>query len=198
MFDKNTNQKLYSIVEIIDIATGDTVAQTTSNEYSGQFLASLPAGKTYAFNVYREGYLFYSDQFILENKKQIDAYKLPVPLSPITVGAKISLRNIFFETNSFKLKNESKYELIKLKEFLKSNPNVRIEISGHTDNVGADAANQTLSTNRAKSVYDYIIKQGIEPTRLVFKGYGKSQPIETNSTETGRSKNRRTEIKIIQ
>ena len=198
VFDKNTNQKLYSIVEIIDIATGDTVAQTTSNEYSGQFLASLPAGKTYAFNVYREGYLFYSDQFILENKKQIDAYKLPVPLSPITVGAKISLRNIFFETNSFKLKNESKYELIKLKEFLKSNPNVRIEISGHTDNVGADAANQTLSTNRAKSVYDYIIKQGIEPTRLVFKGYGKSQPIETNSTETGRSKNRRTEIKIIQ
>lgn len=198
VFDKNTNQKLYSIVEIIDIATGDTVAQTTSNEYSGQFLASLPAGKTYAFNVYREGYLFYSDQFILENKKQIDAYKLPVPLSPITIGAKISLRNIFFETNSFKLKNESKYELIKLKEFLKSNPNVRIEISGHTDNVGADAANQTLSSNRAKSVYDYIIKQGIEPTRLVFKGYGKSQPIETNSTETGRSKNRRTEIKIIQ
>jgi outer membrane protein OmpA-like peptidoglycan-associated protein len=198
VFDKNTAQKLFSTVEIIDINTGDTVAQTTSNEATGQFLASLPVGKTYAFNVYREGYLFYSDQFILENKKFIEAFKLPVPLSPITVGAKISLRNIFFETNSFKLKNESKYELVKLNEFLKGNPSVRIEISGHTDNVGADIANQTLSTNRAKAVYDYMIKQGIDPKRLVFKGYGKTQPMDVNSTEAGRARNRRTEVKIIE
>ena len=198
VFDKNTAQKLFSTVEIIDINTGDTVAQTTSNEATGQFLASLPVGKTYAFNVYREGYLFYSDQFILENKKFVEAFKLPVPLSPITVGAKISLRNIFFETNSFKLKNESKYELVKLNEFLKGNPSVRIEISGHTDNVGADLANQTLSTNRAKAVYDYMIKQGIDPKRLVFKGYGKTQPMDVNSTEAGRARNRRTEVKIIE
>lgn len=198
VFDKNTAQKLFSTVEIIDINTGDTVAQTTSNEATGQFLASLPVGKTYAFNVYREGYLFYSDQFVLENKKFVEAFKLPVPLSPITVGAKISLRNIFFETNSFKLKNESKYELVKLNEFLKGNPTVRIEISGHTDNVGADVANQTLSTNRAKAVYDYMLKQGIDPKRLVFKGYGKTQPMDVNSTEAGRARNRRTEVKIIE
>lgn len=198
VFDKNTSQKLLANVEIIDVATGDTVSQTTSNEATGLFLASLPAGKTYAFNVYRDGYLFYSEQFALENKKQVDAFKLPVPLSPITIGAKISLRNIFFETNSFKLKNESKYELVKLTEFLKNNASVRIEISGHTDNVGADVANQTLSTNRAKAVYDYLIKFGIDPKRLVYKGYGKTQPIETNATEIGKSRNRRTEVKIIE
>ncbi len=198
VFDKTTSQKLSALVEIIDVATGDTVAQTSSNEITGLFLSSLPAGKTYAFNVYREGYLFYSDQFALENKKQIEAFKIPVPLSPISIGAKISLRNIFFETNSFKLKNESKYELIKLNEFLKSNPSVRIEISGHTDNVGADATNQTLSTNRAKSVYDYMVKLGIDSKRLVFKGYGKSQPVDVNTTEIGKARNRRTEVKIIE
>lgn len=198
VFDKNTKQKLYSTVEIIDISTGDTVSQTTSNEVTGQFLASLPVGKTYAFNVYREGYLFYSDQFVLKNPKNTNGYNLPVALAPITVGAKISLKNIFFETNSYKLQNESKYELMKLNEFLKSNPSVRIEISGHTDNVGADAANQTLSSNRAKSVYDQLIKLGIESNRLVFKGYGKTQPVDVNTTEAGRANNRRTEIKIIQ
>lgn len=198
VFDKTNKQKLFSVVEIIDVATGDTVAQTTSNEITGQFLASIPVGKTYAFNVYREGYLFYSDQFVLKNSKNVSSYNLPVGLSPITIGAKISLKNIFFETNSFTLQNESKYELMKLKEFLKSNTNVRIEISGHTDNVGADASNQTLSTNRAKSVYNQLIKLGIEPTRLVFKGYGKTQPVDVNTTETGRANNRRTEIKIIE
>ncbi len=198
VYDKTTLQKLGATVEIIDIATGDTVAQTNSNGATGLFLASLPAGKTYAFNVYREGYLFYSDQFVLQNKKTIEAYKLQIPLSPIMVGEKVSLRNVFYETNSFKLKNESKYELVKLNEFLKGNPNVRIEISGHTDNVGADATNQTLSTNRAKAVYDYMIKLGVDPSRLVYKGYGKTQPLESNTTEAGKAKNRRTDVKIIQ
>jgi outer membrane protein OmpA-like peptidoglycan-associated protein/Tol biopolymer transport system component len=198
VFDVNTKAKLGATVEIIEVSSGDTVALTKSNESSGLFLASLPVGKTYALNVYREGYLFYSDQFLLKNPKKLDAFNLPVGLAPITIGAKVSLRNIFFESNSFKLQNESKYELSKLVEFLKSNPNVRIEISGHTDNVGADQANQLLSTNRAKAVYEQILKQGIPASRLVFKGYGKTQPVDDNASEAGRAKNRRTEIKIIQ
>lgn len=198
VFDRNTQRKLSSSVEIIDVSSGDTVALTSSNEATGQFLASIPVGKTYAFNVYKEGYLFYSDQFVLKNSKTVTPYYLPVGLSPISVGEKIALRNIFYETNSYTLQNESKYEIIKLRDLMKSNPTVRIEISGHTDNVGNDAANQTLSTNRAKSVYDQLIKMGIASSRLVYKGYGKTQPIDVNTTEQGRAKNRRTEIKIIQ
>ena len=75
---------------------------------------------------------------------------------------------------------------------------MKIEISGHTDNVGADQANQTLSTNRAKSVYDYMIKLGVDSKRLVYKGYGKSQPVDVNTTEAGKARNRRTEVKIIE
>lgn len=197
VFDKLTKNKLGSTIEIIDISNGDTVAQTNSNEASGQFLASLPSGKTYAFNVYSDGYLFYSDQFELKNKRTVEPFKLMVPLEPIKVGAKIALRNIFYESGSYKLKNESLYEITKLVQFLKENADVRIEISGHTDNTGVDQANLTLSTNRAKSVYDWLIKQGIAADRLVYKGYGKSQPLEPNTTEAGKAKNRRTEIKII-
>lgn len=197
VFDKLTKNKLGSTIEIIDISNGDTVAQTNSNEASGQFLASLPSGKTYAFNVYSDGYLFYSDQFELKNKRTVEPFKLMVPLEPIKVGAKIALRNIFYESGSYKLKNESMYEITKLVQFLKENADVRIEISGHTDNTGVDQANLTLSTNRAKSVYDWLIKQGIAADRLVYKGYGKSQPLEPNTTEAGKAKNRRTEIKII-
>lgn len=197
VFDKASKQRLGSSVEIIEISTGDTVALTSSNSISGQFLASLPIGKTYAFNVYSNGYLFYSDQFVLTNKKTTEPYKLMVPLDKIQVGAKVALKNIFYESGSFKLRNESKYEITKLIQFLKENPDVRVEISGHTDNVGADQANITLSTNRAKSVYDWLIKQGIASDRLVYKGYGKSQPIDSNATEEGRGKNRRTEVKIL-
>lgn len=197
VFDKLTKNKLGSSIEIIDISNGDTVALTNSNDVSGQFLASLPSGKTYAFNVYSDGYLFYSDQFVLTNKRTVEPFKLMVPLESIHTGAKIALKNIFYESGSFKLKNESLYEITKLVQFLKENPQVRIEISGHTDYVGQDQANLTLSTNRAKSVYDWLVKQGIAADRLVYKGYGKTQPLDVNTTEEGRARNRRTEVKVL-
>ena len=86
---------------------------------------------------------------------------------------------------------------MKLIEFLTVNPAVHIEISGHTDDVGPDQINQTLSENRAKSVYQYLITNGIAATRLIYKGYGKTQPSAPNDTDDNRAKNRRTEFKII-
>jgi outer membrane protein OmpA-like peptidoglycan-associated protein len=118
-------------------------------------------------------------------------------LSPIEVGGKVILKNIFFDTNKFDIKSESKAELQKLIEFLTLNPTVRIEISGYTDDIGNDQANQLLSENRAKSVYTYLSGSNINPTRLVYKGYGKTEPITPNTSDDNRSKNRRTEFKII-
>jgi len=175
----------------------DTVYQSVCNASSGEFLASLPEGKTYALNVSMDGYLFYSGQFILSNKNNIEPFNLSIPLDPVAIGEKVALKNIFFESNSFQLKNESKYELIKLSEFLISNQAIKIEIGGHTDYIGDDETNVLLSSNRAKSVFDYLIKLGVPSQQLVYKGYGKSQPLESNNTEQGRATNRRTEIKII-
>jgi outer membrane protein OmpA-like peptidoglycan-associated protein len=81
-------------------------------------------------------------------------------------------------------------------EFLVQNTAIAIEVSGHTDNTGNEKLNQTLSENRAKTVYNYLIKNGINPLRLSFKGFGQNQPIATNATEEGRKQNRRTEFKI--
>jgi outer membrane protein OmpA-like peptidoglycan-associated protein len=124
-------------------------------------------------------------------------FNITVLLEPIEIGNKVILKNIFFDTNKFDIKPESKSELQKLIDFLLFNPTLRIEISGHTDNVGNDALNQTLSENRAKAVYDYLIAHKMDAARLVFKGYGKTQPIAPNDTDEDRSKNRRTEFKII-
>ncbi len=197
VFDKSTLQTLEAEIQIIDVGNGDTIVQSNSNRSSGQFLASLPAGKTYALHVNKETYLFYSDNFSLENKASPEPFHLRVPLQKIEVGGKIALKNIFYESNSYKLKNESKYELDKLIHFLKTNTQVQVEIGGHTDHVGEVQTNLTLSANRAKAVYDYLIRMGIESARLTYRGYGEAFPIDVNTTEQGRANNRRTEIKII-
>ena len=80
---------------------------------------------------------------------------------------------------------------------LKRYPNVHVEVDGHTDSVGSDAYNQKLSERRAKGVYDYLTQHGIDASRLDGpKGYGKTQPIDTNDTAAGRQRNRRTELKV--
>jgi len=106
------------------------------------------------------------------------------------------LRNIFFDTGKYNLKPESVSELKKLLEFMEHNPALKIEIGGHTDNVGGEAYNLELSENRAKSVFDFLTQRGIEPSRLTYRGFGYSKPIATNDTQDGRAKNRRTEISI--
>jgi outer membrane protein OmpA-like peptidoglycan-associated protein len=183
-------------VEIVDLENNKTVYQSIS-EQDGSFLSTLTYGKDYGLNISKKGYLFYSENFSLhgiDNKKQ---YKIDVPLQGIDAGNKVVLKNIFFDTNKYDIKKESKTELEKLISFLNENAKVKVELSGHTDDIGDDALNRTLSQNRAKAVYTYLIAQHIDARRLVYKGYGKSQPIATNTTDDGRQLNRRTEFKIV-
>jgi outer membrane protein OmpA-like peptidoglycan-associated protein len=112
-------------------------------------------------------------------------------------GEKVVLKNIFFDTDKFVLKDESKIEIEKLIEFMNANPRIKIEVGGHTDNVGDKKKNEVLSNNRAKAVYDYLVSKSIIPSRLSFKGYADTQPIADNKTEAGKKLNRRTEFKIV-
>jgi outer membrane protein OmpA-like peptidoglycan-associated protein len=112
-------------------------------------------------------------------------------------GESIVLRNIFFETDSFALKSESRIELGKLTHFMKANPTLKIELGGHTDNSGDKKYNQQLSEKRARSVYDYLIGDGVSASRLLFKGYGDTKPVADNNTEKGRAQNRRTEFTVV-
>jgi outer membrane protein OmpA-like peptidoglycan-associated protein len=194
--DARTKQPLESAVVIVDLENSKPVYQNFSTAERGDFLATIAAGKNYGLNISKPGYLFYSENFSLVGHTSGNPFNIVVMLEPIEVGNKVILKNIFFDTNKYNLKPESRSELQKMLEFLALNPTIHIEISGHTDNVGNDELNQTLSENRAKSVYDYLLSGKVDPARMVFKGYGKTQPIAPNDTDDNRAKNRRTEFKI--
>lgn len=196
--DADTRKPLNATFELIDLKTSNVVNKSFSDRQTGEFLVCLPTNRDYALNVSKKGYLFYSENFSLSaaNNKMQPLLK-DVFLQPVKAGNRVILKNIFFETNSYELKKESTVELNKLVQFLNDNPDIKIEIGGHTDNIGSDVLNQTLSENRAKSVAEYLVSKGIMNTRLTFKGYGKTQPVADNTSDDGRAQNRRTEFKII-
>jgi outer membrane protein OmpA-like peptidoglycan-associated protein len=195
VFDKKTTKGLPSSVELIDLATKELISKIQTDE-TGNYLVTLPVGKDYAFNVSRKGYLFYSDNFFLSQHSPDSTYEKNIALQPIEVNASVVLNNIFFDVNKFDLKPESQVELDKLVQLLNDNPTLKVEISGHTDNVGTPADNLILSNNRAKSVVNYLVSKGIAADRLSYKGYGETKPVADNKTEEGRAMNRRTEMKV--
>lgn len=196
VFDKKTTQGLPSSVELTDIATRQTLSKVQTDE-QGNFLVTLPVGKDYVFNVNRKGYLFYSDHFLLSTGFTDSVSQKNIALQPVEVNAAIALNNIFFDVNKFDIKAESQIELDKIVQLLNDNATVKIQISGHTDNVGKPAENLTLSNNRAKTVVSYLINKRISPQRLSYKGFGETQPVADNNTEEGRARNRRTEMKVV-
>lgn len=198
IYNAKTNEPLEANFELIDLETSEPVTQSYSDA-AGQFFVTLTANKNYMVNVNRPGFLFYSDNFSLKgtvadfNKP----FVLEIPLQPIDTGSTVELKNIFFDVNKWELKPESKAELDKLISFLVKNPNLKIELGGHTDNTGDKKFNQTLSSNRAKAVYDYVITNGkINGARLSYKGYAETKPKVPNDTPENKAKNRRTEFKI--
>jgi len=198
VFDKNTLSPLSGSFELIDMQSNTTVVSSTSDPASGEFVMSLPVDKDYALNVSCKGYLFYSMNFSLKDGHDaVNPVTLDIPMQPVEVGEKVVLRNIFFATDKYDLLPESKAELGKLATFMLKNSTMRIEIGGHTDNVGSDSYNMLLSQNRAKAVFDYLTSNGIGPEKLSYKGYGETMPIDSNDTAEGRANNRRTEFKVI-
>ena len=174
------------------------MVNSESDPEDGSFLVTLPVDHEYALNVSKDKYLFHSEHFALPKQDVLtEPYRMDVALQPIKFGEKVVLKNVFFETASFALLPESKVELNKLVAFMENNATIRIEIGGHTDNVGTAEDNQSLSENRAKSVRNYIIDNGVSADRIDYRGYGETQPIDTNETPEGRANNRRTEFKVL-
>jgi outer membrane protein OmpA-like peptidoglycan-associated protein len=118
-------------------------------------------------------------------------------LKPIETGKSIELNDIYYATASYQIDSKSLVVLDSFIEFLNDNPNLKIEIRGHTDNIGSLQTNMNLSNLRAKSVYDYLISKGLSSDNIKYQGYGPKMPIATNDTEAGRAKNRRTEFYIL-
>ncbi len=214
VYDAQTFKPIFAKVEIKDLVTNQIIT-TVDTDRDGEFMTALPFGKTYSMNINKAKYTFYSDNFELQaSNLHTKPFVLDIALQPISdtpsnnnnsgsnnntsvIAKPIVLKNIFFETASAALKPESQGEIQALMLMLTQNPALRIQLNGHTDNVGNDASNLNLSENRAKSVYDALIKKGIEPKRLQYKGFGKTQPIDSNDSEKGRQNNRRTEFLVL-
>lgn len=197
VYDAKTKQPLGAHFELIDLETAKQAIVSDANSGNGEFLVTLPIEKNYALNVTQSGYLFYSENFSLKNLvDKTKPFLMDVPMVSIDTGSVVELKNVFFETAKFDLKPESKVELDKLVSFLTFNKTLHIQLSGHTDNVGDKKMNQLLSQNRAKSVYEYLITNGIDAKRLTYVGYGDTRPKVKNDTDENRAMNRRTEFKV--
>jgi outer membrane protein OmpA-like peptidoglycan-associated protein len=184
-------------VEIYDNNLGRTIESFESNGETGEYMVSLPSGHNYGFAVKAKDYLFCSENLAIPASTTVREITKDFYLKKIEVGSKIILKNIFFDFNKATLRPESEAELDRLVKLLQDMSSLKIELSGHTDNVGSALYNQKLSENRAKTVVEYLINYGIDKDRLSYKGYGFSQPIASNDTEEGRQLNRRTEFKVL-
>jgi len=195
--DAKTNEVLEAAIDLIDNEKNVVLATFKSNSSTGRYLVTLPAGKNYGIAVKRDGYLFHSENFILEQNADYQEFIKDVGLKKVEVGSTIVLRNIFFDFDKATIKPESANELDRLIKLLTENPSIKIELGSHTDSKGADDYNMKLSDNRSKSVVEYLISHGISADRLTAKGYGETKPIDTNDTDAGRQNNRRSEFKIL-
>ncbi len=197
VFDIQNNQPLQASIELIDLRSDEVVSVFTSNKQSGEYFSILTEGSEYALYVEKEGYLFESRTFKFDNGIEQEPISEDFYLKPIKAGEQTQLNNIYFDTDSYLLREESSTEIKKISSFLADNPNVRIEISGHTDDVGSDAYNMELSEKRAKAVYVALVDNGIDKDRLIYRGYGKTRPLVKNQNEASRQRNRRIEFSII-
>lgn len=193
--DAESGAAVGSDIRVVELESGETVANTSSDGATGEYAISLPTGRRYAFHVSAKGYLFHSLN-VDGSAGETTTEQVDISLNPIKAGSRIALRNIFFETGKAELLAESEYELGRIVELLEKNVELRVEIGGHTDNVGSAEANQKLSEARAKAVYNHLVANGIGAGRLSYKGYGESKPVATNDTPEGRAENRRVELRV--
>ncbi|WP_420458387.1 OmpA family protein [Neolewinella sp.] len=206
VIDDRTEQPLVADVRLQPQTPGSRVT-VRATDSDGHYLTVLPIGLEYGFTVEKSGYLFYSNHFSLTDTFSVtQPFKLEIRLQPVEELAEapeaeadgaIVLRNVFFETGSDELVGLSTEELDRLATLLRDQPDVSVEIAGHTDDVGSETANQALSERRARRVKAYLESQGIAAVRITAVGYGESRPVAPNTTEEGRAGNRRTTFRLI-
>ena len=196
VYDATTKQKLQADIELISLKNNELLGKISSDSQTGTYISVLASGGDYAVFVSKKGYFFKSLNFDFSDKIGLDKI-LDIPLEPIKKEAKEILNNIFFDTAKWDLKSESTVELDKLVALLKSNPDLPIEISGHTDDVGKDADNLLLSQKRARSVVDYLAQKGVNVLKIKAEGYGKIRPYLPNNSDENRKLNRRIEVKFL-
>lgn len=192
-----TKQPIATAVAYESLTKGTTVGLARSEPKNGQYSIVLPAGDLYGFRAEYEGFYPVSDQLDTRTLNSYSEITRDLYLAPIQKNQTIILNNVFFDFRLSELRPESFAELNRLAEFLAAKPNVTIELAGHSDKVGSNAANMEISRNRVQAVKTYLESRGVAANRMKVVAYGATKPLDTNDTEEGRRRNRRVEFKII-
>lgn len=198
VFNSKTNEPIEAKITYTELGSDKEAGIANSDPANGKYSIILQKGKKYAFLATKENFLSVNEHIDLQNVTDYQEIERNLYLAPVEVGTTIRLNNVFFDTGKAELKTESEAELNKLVLFLTNNPTIKIQISGHTDNVGSAQSNKILSQNRANAVKNYLTDKGINTDRITAKGYGATKPQTTNSTEKGRAFNRRVEATILE
>lgn len=180
---------------ITNLDNNEVIHTTAIATSDGKYIVKLREGDRYNISVSPKGYSYYNTTVDLKKKEA--PKKLDVKLKQLKEETKLTLKNITFEVNSADINISSYPELDRVVKLMNDNPNLKIEISAHTDNSGSDTYNLRLSKRRAKSVMDYLLEQKIKPNRLISQGYGKTKPLVPNDTDENKALNRRVELKVV-
>jgi outer membrane protein OmpA-like peptidoglycan-associated protein len=197
VLNKKTNQPLEATIQYETLPDGKIVGIAKSNPLTGEYKIVLPGGAKYGFLAQADSFVSVNENIDIRTDLRYQEIHRDLYLVPLEIGETVRLNNIFFDYNQYTLLEDSYSELNRLIKLLKDNPNMEIEIAGHTDNIGSPTYNLDLSRKRAQSVADYLIANGLNPRRLKVKGYGERLPISSNDTDEGRQLNRRVEFKIL-
>lgn len=198
VYDSKTNKTLSAPIVYNDLLSDKELGTAISDPTTGSYSIVLPYGKRYSFMAQKEGYYAVTQNVDVSGLTEYKEIVVDLYLNPIEKGQTIRLNNIFFDSGKYDLLPESYAELDRLFKVLKENKGLQIEIGGHTDAVGSDASNMTLSNNRATAVMNYLVNKGISASRLAAKGFGETKFIATNDTEEGKQLNRRVEFVILE
>ncbi|MCH7399673.1 OmpA family protein [Belliella sp. DSM 107340] len=195
VLNKNTGEPVEAKLSLVDLATDSKMYQFQSDGRTGDFTMLYPNKASSGLYVEKKGFLpkiYNVDRDSLQNQENLN-----VELTPVAAGEEFTFENIFFDFDKDELKQESSTSLRRLIGFLNENPSVKIEIAGHTDNIGAEVYNKDLSLRRAESVKQYLISNKINEGRLKTEGFGSSKPVVPNDTSDNRALNRRITISIL-
>jgi len=194
--DANTHKPLAAEVFVDDLTADQPAFSVYSDSLTGNYALAAERGHRFGIQAIARGHLPNSERFTVPADEPFDQTKLDLALEPVTLGATMEFKNVYFDFNKADLLPESKLELDRVVQFLKTSKNISLEIGGHTDDVGSIAANQTLSEQRANAVREYLTGRGVMSTRLKAVGYGKSKPLVKGTSEAARAQNRRVEMTI--
>lgn len=198
VIDEATTLPLKAVITLVDNKQNKVLERIYSNDATGDFKIVIPHGGNYGINTSVDGYLFNSLNFEVPTFSEPLEIETHILMVKAEVGSKVVMKNIFFDSGKSEIRVESIAELERILDLLQRNVNIKIQINGHTDNVGDGQLNKTLSLKRAESVVKFLLDRGVEAGRLRAVGYGEERPLVSNDDEDGgREINRRTEIEVF-